>query len=165
MKSIITFLIATLLIAGSLHAQSITSFKLSTGISHNIAPDLVVTSIKLPYVPPAARIYTHNLIQLKVKVTIKNQGNDLARNGFGIRTNLKFGGKELDTKTIARLSAGKSATFMMTINVPASYNGRYIKLSSMVDSRRMVRESNENNNYRILKAKLPRYRKVTRRTI
>ena len=165
MKSIITSFFAILVIAGSVQAQRTSTYNHHSGLSQNIAPDLVVTSIKLPYIPPSARIYTHNLIQLQVEVTIKNKGNDLARNGFGIYTNLKLAGKERAGKTIPRLSAGKSRTFKMKIYVPESSNGRYISLTSTVDARRMVRESNERNNTRKLHVKLPRYRKVNRRTI
>ena len=164
MKSLITFLFAILMIAGSLQAQP-TSYKITTGTIQNIAPDLVVTSIKVPYVHPYARIYTHNLIQLYVEVTIKNKGNDLARNGFGIRTDLNMFGKKKASKTISRLQPGQSTTFKMRIYVPERYNDKTVSLTAIVDARRLVQESNEGNNVRKLRVKLPRYRKVNRKTI
>ncbi len=165
MKSIIASLVATLMIVGSLQAQFNSNYKITTGLSHNIAPDLVVTSIKVPYVHPYARVYTNNLIRLRVDVTIKNKGNEVARNGFGIRTDLSMFGKKKAGETIARLQPGQSRTLKMTIYVPAKYNAKTISLVAQVDSRKMVRESNESNNYKKVRVKLPRYRILNRKNI
>ena len=161
----ITSLLAILLIAGSMQAQYGTKYTGSSGLSHNLGPDLVVTGIKLPYVPPEARVYTNNLIQLRAEVTIKNQGNAVARNGFGIRTTLSHGYKTKVHKTFARLQPGQSTTLKMTIHVSSAYNGRNITLLAKVDSRGLIRELSKQNNTRKVRLKLPLYRKLIRHNL
>ncbi len=177
MKNLITSIFAVLLISGSLHAQRTSNVNIYSGITPTLAPDLVVTSIKVPYIPTGARVYAHNLIQLNVIVTIKNRGNEEARSGFGVYTNIKLNGKSKASSTTNRLQPGQSYTFKKRIYIPESLNGKYINLSSTADAPGlgripentapqggMVPESNERNNTKTLRYKLYRYKKVNRRT-
>ncbi|MCB0688231.1 MAG: hypothetical protein KDC53_16955 [Saprospiraceae bacterium] len=171
---IINFLIPILLVSASIKAQPITADygKISSTINQ-IGPDLVVTNVKVPYIPPYLRLYAGNTIKVPVEVTIQNKGNDLARNGFGIYTVLKFNGKKADGETIPRLQPGQSQTFKMLALVSSTFNGRYIKLTATVDppggghipessapKGGLIQETNENNNTKTVNIKLPVFQRV-----
>ncbi|NND06746.1 MAG: hypothetical protein HKN87_10230 [Saprospiraceae bacterium] len=169
MKSLIASLFAILIITGSSFAQRSSHFYKSALVS--IGPDLVVTSIKVPNSSAQYRLYSGNTIKLPVEVTIRNRGNDLARNSFGIYTNLKIGSKKKDGERISRLSPGQSRTFKMTAHIPASYSGRRISLTSTVDppgggrsetgpAGGFVKETNEKNNSRRVSILVPVYQRM-----
>ena len=176
MKAYIKILIAILVSMGSLHAQYNTAYNYHT--TRLALPDLVVTSIKVPYIPPYARLYSGNTIKLPVKVTIKNRGVEEARSSWGIYTNLKVHGKLKDGERTGRIPVGQSRTFKMTAHIPVTYNGRRISITSTVDppgggkipeqgapAGGLVREQNERNNTKKVHIQIPVFKKINKKNL
>ncbi len=152
MKRMFTILAVLALVGGSLQAQYLTSSNTSSKIIKNQLADLTITKIRvLPSKGSASHHY--HLRPVSIEVTIKNIGRALAISRYGIRTILA--NPQIHTVSIRQLPVGQSKKLIFKTLVPRST--KYIYLSAGVDARNAVRESNERNNSKKIRIKLPPY--------
>ena len=145
-----TILAVLVLVGGSLKAQYLTSDHQSNHIIRNQRSDLTITKIRaLP--SKSTRSGHYHTRQVSIEVTIKNIGRALATSRYGITTMLAA--PLIQTMSTKQLPAGQSKKLIFKIYVPRST--KYLYLSSTVDYKRAVRESNEKNNYKKVRIKLP----------